>query len=135
MAGDFAVGGFGITSERSPYHLVGHNHIAAHRQAVHEVGVASECHLLGGDGPVHILADDFSVVGSREATPVFGINKVGTTQSLVLVVRDFCAAGELFVEVRSLQGMQSRNRSRWHLSIRQTSWAQPVGEPWGEEPM
>ena len=73
MARDFAVGGFGDYQRAlALYHLVGHNHIAAHRQAVHELGIASECHLLGGDGPVHILADDFAVVGVAEATPVFG---------------------------------------------------------------
>ena len=42
LAGDFAVGGFGDYQRAfALYHLIGHNHIAAHRQAVHEVGVAS----------------------------------------------------------------------------------------------
>ena len=61
LSRNFAVGSLG-NHERvvALDYVVAHNHIAAHRQAVHKVAIVGKRHLFGGNGPAAVGAKHFS---------------------------------------------------------------------------
>ena len=77
LGGDFAVRGFGDDDAlRTFNHVIRHNHVAAHGEAMHEVGIVREGHLLGINRPRAIHVDYLPVVRVSVGRPVLGIDEV-----------------------------------------------------------
>ena len=84
---DFAVGRLGYDDGPGAFDdVVRDNHVAAHGQAVHEVGLVGDGHLAVADGPRAVCAEYLSVVVACVCRPALGVDEVCAFEGLHLVV-------------------------------------------------
>ena len=69
--------------------IIGDDETAPYRQTVHEIAIVSPGHVLAVNCPRHVFAQYLTIVGGTgdtRATPVLGIDEMGSFESLALVV-------------------------------------------------
>ena len=78
--------------------LVGNNHITSDRQTVHKVSIVRHSHLAFAHSPVAVGREHLALVVASICSPVLGIDKIGTLESLHLIIFHAGIANESWVQ-------------------------------------